>query len=231
MATRQGFPQFEFSTENVVTVDKVSQKAGRSDRYEVRIVDNSGRSLRLILTDQAVGDLRLKPGAEALAGPLLEAAAKTRAEDLLVAALARRAHSRRELEQLLRRRGAPQEAARHALARADSLGLLDDAAFASGVVRARIAGRSASVAALRRELSQKGVARDLADAAIAGGFADTDLDEAQVAADAARRRARALRSHEPAVVRRRVIAFLRRRGFGADAIRRAVQQLDRRDAD
>jgi regulatory protein len=79
--------------------------------------------------------------------------------------LARRAHSRAELRRKLARRGYEAEEVQGALARLEELGYLDDAAFATGHVRRR--SRSLGPLALAAELSERGVERSLASAALA----------------------------------------------------------------
>ena len=79
--------------------------------------------------------------------------------------LARRDHSRRELERKLLRRGHEAGEIASALTRLAELGYMDDAAFASGLVRRRSSSRGPL--ALSAELAGKGIERSLAEAALA----------------------------------------------------------------
>jgi regulatory protein len=90
--------------------------------------------------------------------------------------LARRAHSRAELRQKLRRRGYQDDEVEGSLARLAELGYLDDAAFAEGLVRRRSSTRGPM--ALSAELAAKGIDRAGAAAALAGFDPDAQLEAA-----------------------------------------------------
>lgn len=103
-----------------------------------------------------------------------------------------------------------------ALARLHELGYLDDRAWASRYVASTGAdGRSES--ALRRELRAHGVADEDMTDALEG------RDDLDAALDAARRRARAMRSLDEPTRQRRLYDFLRRRGFADGVARRAAE--------
>ena len=113
-------------------------------------------------------------------------------------------------------------------------GLLDDHAFASSYVRSRICLRPRGRFRLRQELRQKGVATDIADQAIEEAFLEAETSDAALAMDAALRwverqsetvskaLAANVRSRERERSRRRLHAFLCRRGFAPDAVRSAL---------
>ena len=88
------------------------------------------------------------------------------AYDAAIGHLARRAHSRAELQRKLARRGYEPSDVEDALARLADLGYLDDAGFASGHVRRRAA--MLGPLALSAELAARGVDRDVAQTAVAG---------------------------------------------------------------
>src|SRR3984893_18410322 len=79
--------------------------------------------------------------------------------------LARRAHSRVEMQRKLGRRGYTSDEIESAVVRLHELGYLDDLSFAEGLVRHRSASRGPR--ALSAELAQRGVGRDQADRALA----------------------------------------------------------------
>ena len=85
--------------------------------------------------------------------------------------LARRAHSRSELNRKLRRRGYDEDDVEKGLDRLAEMGYLDDAAFAVGHVRRR--SPSLGPAALAAELAARGVDRRLTGVAL-GSLSDAD---------------------------------------------------------
>ena len=135
-----------------------------------------------------------------------------------------RARSEGELEGRLRRAGHSPAAAASALERCRELGYVDDHAFALAHVRDRLRLRPKGRRALRSELYRKGVDRDLAEAAIEQGFEESTLDESGLARRLAARRARKLRGFEPSAARRRLAAYLSRRGFPPLVVRDVVAE-------
>lgn len=132
--------------------------------------------------------------------------------------LSYRARSRQEVQQRLGRRF-PDSVVARALALLEERGYLDDAAFARMWREGREAHRPRSAALIRRELQQRGVAREVAEAAIAG------LDEEESAYRAGRPRLRALQGMDYVTFRRRLGDYLRRRGFPSDVVRGTVERL------
>jgi regulatory protein len=161
----------------------------------------------------------LDPGLHERLGVAAEADAAHR---VVIRALERSAAARRDLERRLVRRGHAREAVSAALDRAECAGLLDDAAFAQHYVRTR-APRGRGPVRLIRDLLAKGVAREVAERAVAEQWpAGADHDE--VAALAARRAGQLGELPRP-VLRRRLLAFLARRGYGGHDAVRAVSEV------
>ena len=133
--------------------------------------------------------------------------------------LAHRPRSRAELEARLRRKGHPAEAIDHALRRLTELGYVEDGAFARAWVRER--WRRRGPRALVAELRQKGVERDRIERALA----EAPSDLLTWALEVGRRRARQLADADPEVFRRRLGAYLLRRGFPSTVVRQAVERL------
>jgi regulatory protein len=134
----------------------------------------------------------------------------------LLAALERRSFAAVELRRRLVRKGHPPEAAERAIGRALDAGLLDDALFARHYVESR-AARGRGPARLRRDLAALGVARAHIDAALAEQWAVPE-DALALAGELARKRARQLAGLPPEVRRRRLLAYLARRGFAGSAV-------------
>jgi len=141
-----------------------------------------------------------------------------------------RPRSRAELERHLRRRGVPPERIPPVLARCAELGYLDDRAFATAMVRDRIRLRPRGLARLRAELREKGVEAGDAEAGIRGAFEEAGVTEADLLERAAEQRWRTLGGFPPAIRRRRLTAYLVRRGFPRVDIRRVVGGLARDEA-
>ncbi len=87
--------------------------------------------------------------------------------DKVLGFLAIRMRSRREVEQYLRRKLATDELIDETIAWLESLGYINDEAFAEAWVRDRIAIKPRSIRQLRMELYQKGIASSVVDKALA----------------------------------------------------------------
>jgi regulatory protein len=130
-----------------------------------------------------------------------------------------RARSRRELEQRLRRKGFEPDAVERELDRLQELGYLDDAAFAGAWIASRQTGSSPrSTRALTAELRAKGIDAETLQPALA------EIDDRAAATVAAYRQAGRLRSLPYPEFRKRLYAFLQRRGFGYEEARRAAEE-------
>jgi regulatory protein len=126
--------------------------------------------------------------------------------------LAAQARTRHELAQALASRDVPEDVADQVLDRMESVGLVDDAAFARDWVESRQQRRHLSKSALRRELQTKGVDRDQIDQAVA----DVESDDELAAAEAlAAKKLRTMDGLAREVQYRRLAGVLARRGFGS----------------
>lgn len=146
-----------------------------------------------------------------------------RALDLLAA----RAYSVRDLRRKLVQQEVPPGEADDVVERLLAAGLLDDAKYALAYARTKLVG-GASARRVRQELARKGIAGDVAGAAIEQVIADEEVDTEATIDRVARRKLASMGDLEPLVLRRRVYAFLARRGYDADEIQRAMQRLFRR---
>ena len=142
---------------------------------------------------------------------------RARATEAAWALLAYRARTRSELRQRLLRKGYGVEAVDAVLERLTALGYLDDAAFARALVSARQRGPSARGSfALRAELRRRGVQGAIAEDSVALA------DDSAAVQTAAAKRARALSGLPYPDFRRRLFAFLQRRGFDRELAQSAV---------
>ena len=137
--------------------------------------------------------------------------------------LEQRSYARGDLARRLVRRGHPRDAVDQALARVEALGLLDDAAFAATFVQTRGA-RGRGPARLVRDLQAMGVARELIDAAIAAEWPD-GTEDSGVPLALASKRAGQLGDLPRPVKRRRLLAYLARRGYSGRTVSDVVSRV------
>ena len=138
-------------------------------------------------------------------------------------ALEVRSYARGDLARRMLRKGHQRRAVEAALERAAGLGLLDDAAFAQGYVQTRSA-RGRGPSRLVRDLLSMGVARDLIDRAIATEWSD-EHDKTEMPLALAKKRAAQLGGLPRQTKRRRVVAYLARRGFSGRDITEMVDKV------
>lgn len=197
-------------------------------RPDYRLVDvDRGRFASLPAADLA--DLGLRIGAEIperVFARLHELADIEAAHRAALRAVARRAHARLDLRRRLLQKQHPPAAVDAALARLVAAGLLDDERFAVDYARAKATrGGGRGPARLLRDLLTQGVERRMAEAAVRTALAEEGIDPARAVRDLAARRARQLEGLPPAAKRRRLTAFLLRRGFRGQEVRELVEGL------
>jgi len=145
--------------------------------------------------------------------------------------LSYRPRSRLELERYLRGKGYDAAVVEAAVASCVDAGHLDDGGFALAFARDRIRLRPRGTWRLEAEIRQRGVEAGTAAAAVRQALAEEGVTERDLLESVARRRWDYVASLDPAVARRRLEAFLRRRGFPAAGIADAVRELIERSAE
>ena len=196
----------------------------RQPGYRLVEVDR-GRFASLPL--EAVEPLGLQVGAElapAVLDRLRELADVEAAERAALRALARRAHARRDLRRRLVKRQHPPAAVEAALDRLALRGLIDDRRFAEQYAALR-ATRGKGPARLLRDLQAQGVERRTAEHAVRRALEEEGIDPRVEARAVAAKRARQLAGLPVAVRKRRLLAFLVRRGYGGAQLRELVEEL------
>jgi regulatory protein len=192
-----------------------------SKRDPDRIAVDLDGSFAFALPATLVADERIDVGATLdgdRVNSLLAADQASRATEAALVFLSYRPRSEKEVRDRLRRGGFEQDAIEHAIARLHEWRYLDDADFARRWVENRTAHRPRGRRLLQQELRHKGIDVEIAREAID----DADLDETGAAEALARRRLPAYAGDEPAAIRRRLGAYLARRGYGYDVIRVAL---------
>ncbi|PYO08464.1 MAG: regulatory protein RecX, partial [Gemmatimonadetes bacterium] len=94
--------------------------------------------------------------------------------------------------------------------------------YAAQYARSKIVSSGTSKRRLQQDLYRKGIKTDVSAAAIGRVIEDEEIDTAAVVEQVARKKLAQLGDLEPLVVRRRLFAFLARRGYDIDEIKRVV---------
>ena len=202
----------------------VAEHPRKRGRYRVRLAD--GRTF-LVNAEQlsALPSIREGTALETVHVLALEVGHRYVAcYDRALGALARARRSRRELAQRLRRSEPDVALIEQVLERLHELGLLDDAAVAEAEAAARFR-RGEGSGRVRQALLRKGVERTLVDDAMRHVGSDDAVDERASCLAAARKRVRSLRGLAPLVQRRRLTAFLARRGFAGGLVHDVVRTV------
>jgi len=192
-------------------------------RFEL-LVD--GKSIATLSLD-AIERLQLAIGTnvDGLGERIATEAAQLKVYDRALNMLAFRARAAAELARALVRKGELKEHVDRAIDRLREQGLLDDARFAESFTRSKVLGAKQSRRRVQQDLARKGVDRAVSDAAIETVFEEEGVDQSAVVEEAARKKLRSLVKAEPVVRRRRLYAFLARRGYDSDDIRRAMDAV------
>ena len=201
------------------TVTRIAPRRRDHGRFAVDIDGRGG----LVLAEEVLVRSGIQVGdtldAAAIAR-LLETDEIARATDAAIVFLAYRPRSEREVRDRLRRGSFSAETIEAVVARLHEWRYLDDADFARRWVENRASQRPRGRRLLQQELRQKGIDAETAREVID----DAELDETTAATELARRRLPAYAGDDPAAVRRRLSAYLARRGYGYDVIRTALER-------
>ena len=199
-----------------------------SGRREGRYVVHLDGEPQMTVSVEVIGRLkiavgrRLGPGEEE---QLREEGEVVAAYDRGLDLLAFRARSADELRRRLVQKGIEPPRAAAAVERLVAQGHVDDGAYARAVVRAKALGAGASKRRVGQELARRGVDRQVADEAVAEVWEEEAVDQRETVERLARRRLVSLRELDPPAQRRRLYAFLARRGYDADEIRSAMETV------
>jgi regulatory protein len=195
-------------------------------RPDYRLVElDRGRFASLRAADLADLDLRIGAEISAQVFDRLQALADLEgAHRAGLRALARRAHARFDLRRRLLQKQHPPAAVDGALERLAQQDLLDDARFARDYASAK-ASRGRGPSRLVRDLLSQGVARRIAEDAVQTALADDGVDPDAVVRAVAEKRAKQLAGLPAPVRKRRLVAFLARRGFQGPEVRTIVEAL------
>lgn len=219
VARDAGFPVCE-QAGDAVTITALRPRGAKGTSFTVEL--SNGESLRL--RAETVASRGLNVGDTVTAVTVL-AWQRDDSNRLAVEAglnfISFRPRSSKEVSDHLRRKSFDETARDHAIHRLRELGYLDDAAFARFWVESRESHRPKGQRALAWELRQKGIDGVIIEDVLAryGG------DEAALAHVAARKRAATIATADHAEFRRKLGAFLARRGFSYEVVEQVVDDL------
>ncbi|HMI48299.1 MAG TPA: regulatory protein RecX [Gemmatimonadaceae bacterium] len=104
-------------------------------------------------------------------------------------------------------------------------GLLNDEKYAEQYARSKMLTTGASKRRVTQDLYRKGIKGDMATTAIANVMEQDEIDPAAQIERVARKKLAQLGDLDPVVLRRRLFAFLARRGYDLDDIKGIVSRL------
>jgi regulatory protein len=212
------------SLDEPIVVSSLIEVPGRAGRARIALNGENVGDLTLdYITDNSIGAGRSLSRHEAQ--DVVGAVARTVVLDKALDLLAVRARSARDLRLRLRRAGADDAAISWSIDRLTAQGFVDDGAYARQVARAKVVSGGVSRRKVVTVLRRRGIDAAVADAAIDDTLQEVDLDEEGAALAAARKRLRALASLDPAKRRQRLHAYLARRGYESDVVRRVLAEV------
>ena len=139
--------------------------------------------------------------------------------------LTARSYTVRDLRRkLVQREYSPNEVAA-TIERLERSGLLDDASYAERFARGKLVNEHASRRRVAQLLVRKGIAPEVVQDAIARVVETEDVDAAAAIENVARKKLQTLTGLDPRVARQRLFAFLARRGYDLEDIKRTVSLL------
>lgn len=150
-----------------------------------------------------------------------------RATEAALHFLAYRARSEQEVRTRLKRGAFAPEAIDATIVKLNEWRYLDDADFARRWVESRAQGKPRGQRLLQQELRQKGIDVETSRQVIA----EADLDEVSAATELARKRLSTMTGEDPVAVKRKIGAYLARRGYGFDVVRKALELATGEPAD
>ena len=139
--------------------------------------------------------------------------------------LAARPYATRALHRKLIQKEYSAADAKEAIRRLVDNGLLNDEKYAEEYARSKMLSTGASKRRLTQDLYRKGIKGDVATTAIANVIAGEEIDTAAVIEAVARKKLAQLGDLERIVLRRRLFAFLARRGYDIEEIKPVVARL------
>ena len=139
--------------------------------------------------------------------------------------LTARSYTVRDLRRKLVQREYSPDDVQATIERLERSGLLDDASYAERFARGKLVNEHASRRRVAQLLARKGIAQDVVADAIARVVETEDVDAAAAIEKVARKKMQTLTGLDSRVARQRLFAFLARRGYDLEDIKRTVSLL------
>lgn len=153
------------------------------------------------------------------------ARARGSAHEYALRLLTARSYTVRDLRRKLVQREFPPEEVSATIERLERSGLLDDVSYAERFARGKLVNENASPRRVAQLLVRKGIAADTVSDAIARVVDTEQVDSSAAIEKVARKKLQTLSDLDSRVVRQRLFAFLARRGYELDDIKRTVAEL------
>ena len=186
--------------------DRVNVYLDGKFAFGLAVVEAARLQVGQTLSDEEIVKLRMRDEIERAYGRALDY-------------LSYRPRSESEVRRNLRDKGAEDQIIDVVIGRLKRASLLDDWEFARYWVDNRARFNPRGLRGLRYELQHKGVSRDIIDDALA------TLDVEAVARKTAEAGARRLSREEPSVFRRKLQAYMARRGFSYAVVKPLVEEM------
>lgn len=208
-------------------ITKIRRVRGRKPRY---IIEFDGASA-LEVSDWTIGRFGLCTGDaidDLKRSQIAAAEAEAQAKNIAINFLSYRPRSRKEIETHLVKKGFDEIIVEQAAEKLQSLGMINDLAFARMFVRDRLQRNKIGTTLLRQQLIQKGIARTMIDTVCAEIITPEQQQQAarEAAAKYQQRSQRRNKKRSPIEAQRqkkRLFDFLIRRGFSIDLARQTVE--------
>jgi len=147
-----------------------------------------------------------------------------RARDYAFLLLKFRLRSENELFQRLKRKQIPEETIKEVISFLKEKRFIDDNVFTKAWLNSRLK-RPLGLRRIKQELRQKGVDKEIIEQEAAKL---KDYSEAEIVLDLAKKRLNRLKGVEPDSAKRRLYAFLLRRGFSPGVVKDTINELSLR---
>lgn len=217
-----------FPTDAGLKITALSPTARDANRATIRVGtgDSKGKVVAT-LTTRLISDLGLykgQPWDDALAQTVEDAKGFDKAFRAASSRLARRAMSRKMIDDKLRQLEHPPGTRAAVLDRLEQLDLIDDEQFGRMLIRSVLSRKPAGPMLLKQKLYAKGIGGSLADKLVAEATHDPD-EQRDAALTFAEKKLPAMQRLEPYARYRRLYGQLARRGFKSDTIRHVMDTL------
>ncbi|MGI8545799.1 MAG: regulatory protein RecX [Gemmatimonadaceae bacterium] len=139
--------------------------------------------------------------------------------------LSARPYTVRRLRTKLLQKEVPPDEADVVIQRLVEAGLLDDEKYALAYARSKLVGAGSSKRRIRQDLQRRGISAETSDQAVDQVIVDEEVDTRALVERVARKKLASMGDLEPLVLRRRLYAFLARRGYDLDEIQAVMKGI------